>query len=107
MAPVVLALTLFLWLLTGKLRKLALWSALLFMVGVSVHFFLIIRSNLDPIINEAAPKTWDALWKMLIRDQYKPPPISMRKADFGYQFDHMYLRYMWWNFTLFFVKGNA
>ncbi len=106
-APIVLVLTLGLWLLTGKLRRLAMWSAILFMLGVSVHLFLIIRSNLDPIINEAAPKTWDALWKMLIRDQYKPPPITERKADFGYQFDTMYLRYMWWNFTLFFVKGKA
>ncbi len=105
-APVVLALTLVIWLLTGKLRKLALWSAILFMLGVSVHLFLIIRSNLDPMINEAAPKTWDALWKMLIRDQYKPPPITDRKADLWYQFDTMYLRYMWWNFTLFFVKGR-
>lgn len=106
-APIVLAFTLVVWLLTGKLRKLALWSAILFMVGVSVHLFLIIRSNLDPMINEAAPKTWDALWKMLIRDQYKPPPITDRKADLWYQFDTMYLRYMWWNFTLFFVKGKA
>ena len=106
-APVVLALTLLFWLFTGKLRKLAFWSSLLFMVGVSVHFYLIIRSNLDPIINEAAPKTWHALWLMLIRDQYKPPPIWERKADFGYQFTYMYLRYMWWNFTLFFVKGRA
>ncbi len=106
-APIVLGLTLVAWLLTGKLHKLAFWSALLFMVGVSVHFYLLIRSNLQPIINEAAPQTWDALWKMLIRDQYKPPPIWERKADFGYQFDFMYLRYMWWNFTLFFVKGKA
>ncbi len=106
-APVVLGLTLLLWLLTGKLSKLAFWAALLFMVGVSVHFYLIIRSNLDPMINEAAPKTWDALWKMLIRDQYKPPPIWMRKADFGYQLNHMYLRYVWENFTLINIKGWA
>jgi hypothetical protein len=102
-APVVLILTLGVWLLSGKLRQLALWSSVLFMLGVSVHFFLIIRSNLDPMINEAAPKTWDALWKMLIRDQYKPAPITQRKAELWYQMNDMWLRYMWWNFT---VTGN-
>ncbi len=100
-APAVLGFTLVIWLFTGKLRKLALFSAGLFMLGVSVHLFLIIRAQLNPMINEAAPDTWEALWKMLIRDQYKPPPPWERKADFfGYQFPHMYLRYMWWNFTL-------
>jgi tetratricopeptide (TPR) repeat protein len=99
-APVVLILTLGVWLLSGKLRHLALWSSVLFMLGISVHFFLIIRSNLDPMINEAAPKDWDALWKTLIRDQYKPAPITQRKADLWYQFDVMWLRYMWWNFSV-------
>jgi tetratricopeptide (TPR) repeat protein len=100
-APVILILTLLIWLFTGKFRSLAFWSALLFMVGISVHLYLIIRANLNPMINEAAPKTWDALWKMLIRDQYKPAPIYQRKADWGYQLNHMWLRYMWWNFSLF------
>jgi len=98
-APAILILTLGVWLLTGKFRKLAFWASILFMAGVSVHLYLIIRANLDPIINEAAPKTWDALWKMLIRDQYKPPPIWDRKASWGYQLDFMWLRYMWWNFS--------
>ncbi len=106
-APVVLAITLLVWIVSGKLRKLAFWSSILFMVGVSVHLFLIIRANDHPMINEAAPDTWTALWKDLIRDQYKPPPIWDRKADFWYQFNTMYLRYMWWNFTLFFWKGRA
>jgi tetratricopeptide (TPR) repeat protein len=99
-APAVLILALGVWLATGKFRRLAFWSAILFMLGVSVHFFLIIRSNLDPMIDEAAPKTWDALWKMLIRDQYKPPPPWIRKSDWVNQFDFMWLRYVWWNFTI-------
>jgi hypothetical protein len=99
-APAVLILALGMWLATGKVRRLAIWSAVLFMVGVSVHFFLIIRANKDPIIDEAAPRTWDALWKMLIRDQYKPPPLWVRKSDWTNQFDFMWLRYVWWNFTL-------
>ena len=100
-APVVLVITLGIWLLTGRLRKLALWSSVLFIIGISVHLYLIIRANLHPMINEAAPETWHDLWLMLTRDQYKPPPPWQRKADFfGYQLPHMYLRYMWWNFTL-------
>jgi tetratricopeptide (TPR) repeat protein len=76
------------------------------MVGVSVHIFLIIRANLDPMINEAAPKTWTALWEMLIRDQYKPPPVWMRKAELPYQLNTMWLRYMWWNFSLLGPKAE-
>jgi tetratricopeptide (TPR) repeat protein/uncharacterized membrane protein YeaQ/YmgE (transglycosylase-associated protein family) len=99
-APAILVLTLGIWLVTGNLNRLAFWASLLFMAAVSVHFFLIIRANLDPIINEAAPKDWTALWKMLIRDQYKPPPITQRKAEWIYQADFMWLRYMWWNFSI-------
>jgi tetratricopeptide (TPR) repeat protein len=107
-APAVLLFTLLIWLTSGKLRKLAFWASLLFMVGVSVHLYLIIRANLNPMINEAAPSTWTALWKDLIRDQYKPASPFQRKADLWYQMDIMWLRYMWWNFTLTgeqFVEG--
>ena len=99
-APVVLLLTLVVWLTTGKLRQLAMWSSVLFIAGVSVHLYLIIRSNLHPMINEAAPETWTALWKDLIRDQYKPASLFQRKATLWYQLDTMWLRYMWWNFSL-------
>lgn len=105
-APLVLAITLILYLLTGRLAKLALWSSLLFMFGVSVHLFLIIRSNMDPAINEAAPKTWYDLWLMLIRDQYKPGSPLDRRAPWDYQFGWMYWRYMTWNFTLFTAKAR-
>jgi len=99
-APAVLIITLIVWLTTGKLRKLALWSSALFIAGLSVHLYLIIRANLHPMINEAAPDTWIALWKDLIRDQYKPASLFQRKATLWYQLDTMWLRYMWWNFTL-------
>jgi tetratricopeptide (TPR) repeat protein len=102
-APAILVLTLGIWVATGRFHNLAFWGALLFMAGVSVHFYLIIRANLDPIINEAAPKDWTALWKMLIRDQYKPKiglDEASRKAPYWYQFDYMWFRYMWWNFSL-------
>ena len=107
-APAVLLMTLLVWLTSGKFRQLAFWSSVLFMVGVSVHLYLIIRANLHPMINEAAPETWTALWKDLIRDQYKPASPFQRKAEIVYQIDIMWLRYMWWNFTLTgekFVEG--
>ena len=104
-APGVLAITLILYLFTGRLRRLAFWSAALFMAGLSVHLYLIIRSSLDPAINEAAPKDWHSLWLMLIRDQYKPGSPFDRRADFEFQFGTMYLRYVGWNLSLFAVKG--
>jgi len=68
-------------------------AAALALVGLSVHFYLMIRASLDPPINEADPSTWGALWKVLTRDQYKPPSIFDRRADFSFQLNHMYLRY--------------
>jgi hypothetical protein len=70
-------------------------------LGVSVHLYLLIRSNLDPGINEGDPSTLDALMLMLSRDQYKPPEAIFRKADLWYQFTEMYLRYFGWQFHLF------
>lgn len=62
-------------------------------IGVSVHLYLLIRANLDPPINEADPSTWDALMKVLTRDQYKPPSPLDRRADFWFQLNHMFFRY--------------
>jgi len=100
-APAVLLLTLGIYLLTGKLHKLALWSSILFMFGISVHLYLLIRAGLDPAINEGKPADWHALWLFLIRDQYKPPSPLHRRTSLFFQIDHMWLRYMWWNFMLY------
>jgi Protein O-mannosyl-transferase TMEM260-like/Tetratricopeptide repeat len=72
--------------------KLLTLSALLFVLGVSVHLYLLIRANLNPDINEAAPKTWHDLWLVLKRDQYKPGSIFVRRATFSFQFG------MFWNY---------
>jgi Flp pilus assembly protein TadD len=70
------------------------WFYVLGFLGVTVHLYLIIRANLDPAINEADPSTWAALWKVLIRDQYKPPnPFFERQASFAVQFSEHFLRY--------------
>ncbi|NNF07276.1 MAG: DUF2723 domain-containing protein, partial [Candidatus Eisenbacteria bacterium] len=106
-APFVLVVTLIMWLLSGRLHRLAFFSSVLFILGLSVHFYLMIRSNLNPVINEGAPGNWQALWEMLIRDQYKPGSPFDRKAPVWYQIDHMWLRYMMWNFTLYGSKLTA
>ena len=73
------------WRTAVKPRLLAL-AAVLFVLGVSVHLYLLIRSNLNPAINEAAPKTWHDLWLVLKRDQYKPGSVFVRRATFSFQF---------------------
>jgi hypothetical protein len=73
---------------------------LLFFLGVSVHLFLLIRSSLDPAINEAAPKNWQALWDVLARKQYPPTNIFERRGPFLLQLDRLYLYYLREQFEL-------
>ena len=54
---------------TGELRFGAL-ALLLAAAGVSTYAFLYIRAGQHPIINEAAPATWDALVDVIRRAQY-------------------------------------
>lgn len=75
-------------------RNLAFWMLALMVIGLSVHLFLIIRARLDPPINEADPSTWEALWLVLSRDQYKPPnPFLHRQAPWDIQFSKHFYRY--------------
>jgi hypothetical protein len=53
----------------GELRFGGL-ALLLALAGVSTYLFLYIRSGQDPIINEAAPGSWDALLDVVRRAQY-------------------------------------
>jgi Flp pilus assembly protein TadD/4-amino-4-deoxy-L-arabinose transferase-like glycosyltransferase len=76
------------------------------LLGVSVHFYLLIRSQLDPAINEADPSTWEALKLVLTRDQYKPPEAIFRNSGWLYQFGHMYFRYFQDQFVLFGPGGS-
>jgi tetratricopeptide (TPR) repeat protein len=81
-------------------RAFVIALILLLVIGVSVHLFLLIRSARDPIINEAAPKTWQALWEVLARKQYPPTNIFERRAPFLFQFDRLYLHYLREQFAL-------
>jgi tetratricopeptide (TPR) repeat protein len=86
-------------------RAFVMALILLFALGVSVHLYLLIRSQHDPMINEAAPKTWDALWDVLARKQYPPANILERRGPFLFQIDRLYLHYLRQQFALAMEMG--
>jgi tetratricopeptide (TPR) repeat protein len=60
----------------------------LFVLGLSVHLMLLIRSLHNPAIDEGDPETWRSLYAVLRREQYPPTNVLNRKADFGFQLQH-------------------
>ena len=60
----------------------------LFLLGLSVHLILMIRSMHNPNIDEGDPQTWKALYAVLRREQYPPTSMFERKASWGFQFQH-------------------
>jgi len=90
--PLVLFVALVRWRSLINARFIAI-AAGLAVIALSVHLYMLIRASLNPPINEADPSSWDALWKVLTRDQYKPPSIFDRRTSFWFQLDHMFFRY--------------
>ncbi|HEU4726200.1 MAG TPA: DUF2723 domain-containing protein, partial [Candidatus Eisenbacteria bacterium] len=74
--------------------NLATWWALAVLAGFTVQFFLLIRSQQMPAINEGMPATLDAWKDYLLRKQYGPSNPFDRRADLWYQISHMYFRYV-------------
>ena len=99
-AAALAAIVLVLALVVTRRRGFIIALLLLFVLGVSVHLFLLIRSQHDPAINEAAPKDWSALWDVLTRKQYPPTNIFERRAPFSFQIDRLYLYYLRQQFAL-------
>jgi tetratricopeptide (TPR) repeat protein len=69
-------------------RPFAAVCAGLFVLGLSVHLLLLLRSMHDPSIDEGDPETWRNLYAVLRREQYPPTSITARKADFLWQLQH-------------------
>jgi tetratricopeptide (TPR) repeat protein len=86
-------------------RALALASAglLLVIIGYLSYALILLRSGLNPPLDENDPQTLAGLIAYLSREQYGSESIVTqlleRKAAFwDYQIRHMYIRYFNWNF---------
>ena len=80
------------WKPVGR-RGLLTWCLLLAVIGLSTHFYLMIRAHANPSIDEADPETWGSLWKVLTRDQYKPASPFARQAPLVVQLTKHWLDY--------------
>jgi len=63
----------------------ALVGSGLFLLGLSVHLFLLIRSGLDPALNQGQPDNLAALLSCVRREQYPPLDPFVRQAPLGGQ----------------------
>ena len=92
-------------------------------LGLSIHLFLPIRSELDPVINQAAPTCegiGDALASVvtygnagceelsaaLKREQYPTPPITERQASVSEQYKN-WLQYFDWQWSRGLSSGDV
>ncbi|MGC8594483.1 MAG: protein O-mannosyl-transferase family [Candidatus Kryptoniota bacterium] len=105
--------------LKQKIVSVSIMAALLVVLGYSTYTLVLIRANAHPPINENNPGTLTDLVNYLNRVQYgEQPSIFNRRWDkndpqhaqnyqkyesdwdffWKYQLNHMYLRYLGWNF---------
>ncbi|HEY6171852.1 MAG TPA: DUF2723 domain-containing protein [Candidatus Kapabacteria bacterium] len=101
--------------------NLSLWASMLLFLGYTTYTFLIIRANQEPPMNQNAPKTFAQMTKYINRDQYGSRDFTPRRYPdelgrqtgptwntekypsdgaffWKYQTDHMFNRYLYWNF---------
>jgi tetratricopeptide (TPR) repeat protein len=75
------------WLIKSRSPFAAICSGL-FILGLSVHLYMLIRSGHNPAIDEGSPETWRSLYFALRREQYPPMNVFARKASIVFQFQH-------------------
>jgi len=64
-------------------------ATLLFVLGISIHLFLLIRSRQEPAIDEADPQNLSNFMAVLRREQYPPSSPFERKGSWHFQIvDH-------------------
>ena len=82
--------------------KLWLAAPMMWFLGFSMHAVFLVRSNLNPPIDATNPETLQRFWDWLNLKGVGSgllPNFFQRKAPFwDYQIQHMYLRYLNWNF---------
>ncbi|MHB8077768.1 MAG: glycosyltransferase family 117 protein [Candidatus Krumholzibacteriia bacterium] len=66
-------------------RPFALIGSAFFLLGLSVHLFMLIRAGLDPALNQGQPDNLAALLSCLRREQYPPLNPFVRQAPLGGQ----------------------
>jgi len=71
-------------------KHFLLVSVGVFMLGLSVHLFMLIRAGLDPAINQSQPDNFATLMTVLRREQYPPIDPFVRKADLWWQVKYYY-----------------
>jgi hypothetical protein len=100
-----------------RMLNVALLSFLFIVLGYSTYTIVYIRANAHPPMNENDPSTLGRLVSYLNREQYGSAPIINRRWDtdpekkrfhqnytsdldymWRYQVQHMYLRYLGWNY---------
>jgi len=87
------------WHLKDEVKSKAWLLALLFIIiGLSTHFFLLVRSAHRPFINEGHPHNLKLFTDYVLRRQYGTTSMFIRRASFWYQIKHHFLDYFSWQF---------
>lgn len=88
------------------LKNPSFWvvSVLLFILGYSTYYSLMVRAGLNPAINENDPYNWTNFMQFLQRKQYGEESTLLamfhRKAGWGYQMGDMFIKYFLEQFPL-------
>ncbi len=95
------------WLYHTRSPFAAICSAL-FVLGLSVHLYLLIRSSQNPAIDMGDPETWRSLYAVLRREQYPAINPLARKASIIFQLQHFnnYYQSQFEMFSLYLGKLN-